>query len=368
MKPTRPANQHLRTIQQRTSRTRLLAAGAVVALGVVGCGNVTHTASSSTSSSTTITVTNCGQPQTFPSPAHRIFVNDSNMTAMLLSLDAGSQVADVTSINGEKQALASIYGADAVNKLPDSGASYPSLEQVVGAKPDMMLAGYNYGYSETRNLMPDQLRKDGIPAYVLSESCRQKTGEKARGTMDPWTALHTDLDNLGAITGHKDKADALNKDIDTRLQALHTAPQAAKKPTVLMFDSGDNSSVFTSGVYGGPEGIIEAAGATSSTASIKDTWTTISWEKIAQAKPDFIVFDDYPGQTMAQKIALLQANPATRNLPAVKNKRYLNMAYPTWTSSPLNIDAAENLRLALQKNGLVPTSTITTKHNLTLTH
>lgn len=48
-----------------------------------------------------------------------------------------------------------------------------------------MVAGFNYGYSESRNLMPDLLRSKGVAAYVLSESCRQKAGEKARGTMDP---------------------------------------------------------------------------------------------------------------------------------------------------------------------------------------
>lgn len=103
----------------------------------------------------------------------------------------------------------------------------------------------------------------------------------------------------------------------------------------------------------------------SATTDVANTWTTISWEKIAQTRPDVIVFDDYPGQTMAQKVALLEANPATKNLPAVKNRRFVNIAYPAWTSSPLNVDAAETLRQSLEKYRMVPASGIKPRHDVT---
>lgn len=228
-----------------------------------------------------------------------------------------------------------------------------------------MLAGYGYGYGESTHLTPEELRARGISAYVLSESCRAKSDDKARGVMDPWTALRSDLSNLGAVTGHTQEARKVVKDIDTRRRALARAPQASTKPTVLMVDSGDTGSVFTSGRYGGPEGIIKAAGAVSATTDVANTWTTISWEKIAQTRPDVIVFNDYPGQTKAQKVALLEANPATKNLPAVKNRRFVNIAYPAWTSSPLNVDAAETLRQSLEKYRMVPASGIKPRHDVT---
>lgn len=345
-----------------TSRSAALALTAVLATsGLAACAKTTST--ETTASSGTVTVTNCGAPQTFASPAKKIFVNDSNMIAMTLAVGAGKQVVGVTSMGQDKPHLAAVYGRDAVDALPDMGKEYISMEKVLGAQPDLVYAGYNYGFSEAKNFMPETLRAKGIGAYVLSESCRPDKGTSQRGTMDPWTAVRTDLTNLGAITGHVDEAKKVSDDIQTRLATVEAAPQAAKKPVVLLYDSGDDS-VFTSGSFGGPQGIIEAAGATNLAADVKDSWVQISWEKVAASKPDFIAFVDYPGATITEKIAQLETNPATRNLPAVKEKRYLSLPYVSWTSSPLNIDAAESLRSALEGIGLVPRTGIKPVHDL----
>lgn len=346
------------------SRSRLTLAAALTcsALAFTACATPTTTGGAGASSAGTTTITNCGTQATFPSPAQRMYVYDGGMIAMALAVGAEKQVAAITGKEDDLQVLHQVYGKAAAD-LHNTGAKYPTLEGVLAERPDVMVAGYNYGFSESRNLMPEMLKEKGIAPYILSESCRPKAGEKTRGTMDPWLALKTDLSNLGAITGHSDKADAVNADIDTRLEALRQAPQAQKKPVVLLYDSGKDS-IFTSGSFGGPQGIIDAAGATNLAADVKDTWTTISWEKVAKAKPDFITFVDYGEETMADKVKALEANPATRNLPAVKEKRYLNLPYAAWVSSPLNIDAAEDLRKALEKEGLVPASQITPGHDL----
>ena len=95
-----------------------------------------------------------------------------------------------------------------------------------------------------------------------------------------------------------------------------------------------------------------------------DTWTTVSWERVAASRPDYIAFVDYPGQSFEQKVAVLRANPATRDLPAVREERFLDLPYAAWVSSPLNIDAAEQLRVTLERHGLVPESTIEPRHDL----
>ena len=71
-----------------------------------------------------------------------------------------------------------------------------------------------------------------------------------------------------------------------------------------------------------------------------------------------IVFVDYPGQSVEQKIAALRANPASRNLKAVRENRFVNLPYALWVSSPLNIDAAEILRSVLERHGLAPASSV----------
>ncbi|MDP3891576.1 ABC transporter substrate-binding protein, partial [Nocardioides sp.] len=113
-------------------------------------------------------------------------------------------------------------------------------------------------------------------------------------------------------------------------------------------------AIFTSGAFGAPQAIIEAAGGRNAVADVKDTWTEVSWERLAAAEPEAFLFVDYPGQTFEQKVAILQSHPATRDLPAVRQERFLNLPYAMWTSGPLNIDAAERVREALEGWDLVP--------------
>ena len=69
---------------------------------------------------------------------------------------------------------------------------------------------------------------------------------------------------------------------------------------------------------------------------------------------------EYPGQSYQEKIDALKAHPATKDLPAVQEERFVNLPYAMWTESPLNIDAAEYLRKAFEKHGLAPASDVST--------
>ena len=309
-----------------------------------------------------VTVTNCDAEETFPSPAERIYVaGDGNMLAMLLALGAQERIAGASGMDDPPEALSTVYGEDVVEAVPAATEDYPTMENVIAQEPDVMLAGWNYGYTEEKKLTPELLRDRDIAPYVLSESCRQDDG--ARGTMPPWEALDADLENLGEITGKEERADEVVTDIGERRSALEDAPQAKEAPTVFLFDSG-TKEIFTSGSFGGPQAIIEAAGGQNATEDVEDTWTEVSWERLVSAEPDYFAFVDYDGQTFEQKVDVLESNPATKNLPAVKEKRYLNLPIAAWTSSPLNIDAAEQLRKGLEEHDLVPGSDIKPEHDL----
>src|SRR5699024_4033922 len=188
--------------------------------------------------------------------------------------------------------------------------------------------------------------------------------EESRGIMPPWQALFTDLIKLGKITGNQHRAQEVATDIKQRSEALRTALQADDPPTAFLIDSG-TKTVLSSASFGGPQAIIEAAGGRNALEGVDDTWTSVSWERIATAKPDFIVFNEYGEQTFQEKVEVLRNNPATKSLPAVKQERFLNIPYAAWVSSPLNIDAAEQLRTALEKWNLVPDSDIEAEHDLT---
>lgn len=327
-----------------------------------GCTGSSASAPDATKDSGKVTITNCGVKETFPSPAQRLYVTgDGNMLSMVLALGAEKQIAGVTGLAAQKQTLSTVYGKEIVEQLPVASEDYPTMENAVATKPDVVISGWNYGYTLEKKFTPDDLKGHDIAPYVLSESCKQEGG--ARGTMPPWDALYADLTNLGQITGRQDRAAQVVADIKARRAALADAPSPTTAPTVFLFDSG-TKNIFTSGAFGGPQAIIESAGATNATADLKDTWTEVSWERLVSSKPDFFAFVDYPGQSFADKVAILKTNPATKNLPAVTQGRFINLPISAWTSSPTNIDAAEQLRKALEKHDLVPSSPITPRLDL----
>lgn len=363
--------------EPRSSRhSRLRPVVALALLGSVTAGLVAACGSSDDSSGPGgaaaggkgdgVTVQNCGKDVTFPQPMERMFVNDGGMIAMSLAAGARPQMTAVSSLARDKAVLELKYGTE-VDGLNEVTEKSPTLENVVATRPQMMYAGWNYGFSESKGLTPETLAAHDIATYQLSEACLQTDGEKARGTMDPWTALDTDLKNIGTISGHADTGEKAAKDVADRLAKLRSVGQPEKKPTVFLFDSGEDT-IFSSGRFGGPQGIIDAAGGRNAIEDVSDTWTKVSWERLTTSDPDVIVFVDYPGQTAEQKIEALRANPASRNLKAVREGHFLNLPYAMLVSSPLNIDAAEILRQVFERHQLAPVSDVRPSLDLASLH
>ena len=343
-----------------TRRARAVAWLTLPLIALSACSSPSKpTASSSGSAegSGQVTVTNCGKDLTLPSTAKKMYVNDGNIIALALAAGGAKEITAVSSMGRDVPILKAKYGAETIDGLNDVSKEYPTLESVLANTPDLMVAGWNYGFSEEK-ITPDILSEKGIHSYVLTESCRQEDTTK-RGIVDPWEAVRTDITNLGTITGHSDVAKAAVDDMDTRLTAVQNAPKPEKKPVVFLFDSASDT-VFTSGSYGAPNAIIEAAGGTNAAADVEDTWTTVNWERLATANPDVIALVEYPGQSYQEKIDVLKSNALTKDLAAVKEERFINLPYAMWTESPLNIDAAEYLRKAFEKHGLAPTSDVST--------
>ena len=67
---------------------------------------------------------------------------------------------------------------------------------------------------------------------------------------------------------------------------------------------------------------------------------------------------DYPNQSFEDKVEALRSNPVTKDLPAVKENRFINLPYAMWCSGPLNIDAAEHVRKGMEKFNVVPQTDI----------
>lgn len=322
------------------------------ALVLAGCSD---TDTGATSADGELTVQNCGEEVTY-SADPSLLVNDSNIISIALSAGAQENITAVSRMDENRDILSAKYGAETIESLNEITPQYPSLEQIISVQPDVYFSGWGYGLSESTGVTPGHLADRDIEVYQLSEACRQDGGTN-RGVMDPWEAIDIDLHNIGQLVGDTETAESVIEDQNARLEALNKAPQPEEAPNVFLFDSGTDA-LFTSGKFGAPQAIIEAAGGRNHAADIEDTWVQVGWEELASEAPDAFVFVDYEGQTFEEKIEQLKSHPVTRDLPAVQEERFINLGYAMWCSSPLNVDAAEILRKGLETFGLVPESEI----------
>ncbi|WP_051341435.1 ABC transporter substrate-binding protein [Pseudonocardia spinosispora] len=293
-----------------------------------------------------VTVTNCGAPAAFP-VRPRLFVNDGSMIATVLALGADDRIVAVSSLTPDRTELRRRLG-ERVDRLREVAPTYPSsLENVLASRPTMMFAGWGGGYSESKGITPARLARHGVAGYVRSDSCLRSEGGK-RGTMDPWVAVRTDVQNLGAVLERREQATQVVGDLDRRLDALRADRLPGPAPSIFVYNLGTDAPV-TGGHFGSVQGIIDAAGGQNIFADADTSWLTGSWERVIGRDPDVIVLLDRPDRPVAAKEQYLRADPRLRTLRAVRENRLVTMPYVLWTSGVLNIDAAEELHAVLPR-------------------
>jgi len=89
--------------------------------------------------------------------------------------------------------------------------------------------------------------------------------------------------------------------------------------------------------------IMDAARLDNVFSEVHDTWTSTSWELIADADPDVIVLVDAAWNTAESKIALLESNPVTAQLDAVENGRYAVIDFAATEAGIRNVDAVSRI-------------------------
>lgn len=137
--------------------------------------------------------------------------------------------------------------------------------------------------------------------------------------------IYTDIRNLGRIFKVEDRAEALIAEIQARIDAVQAlvkdVPEAGK-PVVFVADSISGNEIYTTS-SGLQSNLIELAGGINATRGMADSrWFTTSVETLIATDPDIIIFNDYGTQTIEEKQAFLDNNPALADVKAVKNQNY----------------------------------------------
>jgi iron complex transport system substrate-binding protein len=336
---SRPAASRLvRPVRALAAVAALLAASGVLA----ACSSSGSSGSPGTGSSAKpypVTVTSCGVPVTYHSAPKRAVSNDINTTEDMLALGLESHMVGTFAAVGDgpvdAPAIPAAYQAGFKKVHDASPDNYFTLEQLVALKPDFLFAGWNYGLQTGTNLTPTYLSKFGIKTLVLAESCahvQSKTGSVSINE------TYQDLRNLGEIFNVRARAQKVIAGMQAEVAAARAKIAGLKPVTVFDYDSGQSAPVTGPGLAM-PTALLSLGGGTNIFASLKQSWTTVSWEQVVAAKPQCIIINDYSTPTVAQKEKFLETFAASKNLPAVKNRCFLALSYDEVTPSPRNAEA-----------------------------
>jgi iron complex transport system substrate-binding protein len=218
-------------------------------------------------------------------------------------------------------------------------------ELVVGAKADLVVAGWRSGFSDQRGITPAILDGLKIQSFMHAESCFNYPGHPERVT--PFEGLYTDLERLGKIFGVEDRARALVAEYRKRVAAVQAQVPKGDPVSVFLYDSGTDKP-FTAGSQVPPNDIIRFAGGRNVFADLDARWSEVTWEAVVQAKPEVIIILDYGDKPAQEKIKFLKEFPTTSKLPAVVNDRFHILDYNEGISGPRNIDGLEGFAAYLR--------------------
>ena len=321
------------SVTTNIKHTSLLVSGALLGFLHTGLANA---------SEYPVTVQSCDRQVTFNQAPKAAVSNDVNLTEMMLALGLQDHMVGFTGVSGWKTLDPTLRNG--IGELPELSPKYPSKEVLLGADADFYFAGWNYGMRVGGGVTPDTLAPLGIKVYELTESCIHIM-DKPKVSMND---LYVDLLNLGRIFGKEEQAQSLVKGYQQDLENFQADLAPLKTaPKVFVYDSGEEQP-FTSGRFGMPTALIEAAGGKNIVDDVQKSWTQIGWEAVIDRAPELIVIVNYGDVTAEQKINFLRSNPAFENIPAVKNNHFVVLEYVEATPGPRNINAIKRLAEAFR--------------------
>jgi iron complex transport system substrate-binding protein len=283
------------------------------------------------------TLDNCGVAVPLSPPPQRVVTIKSTSTEMLLALGLGNRIVGTAFQDGP---VPDEWAAEAAG-LPVLADKVPSQEVVLETQPDLVYAGWESNFSADGAGTRSDLAALGIRTYVSPAACKEAGYQPSRLTF-------ADIDEeIGEI------ARLFEVDDTALLAEQHATLASIRKDTrgltALWFSSGSDIPYVGAGI-GAPQLILDTIGVRNIAADVKDTWASYNWESVIAANPDVIVLVDASWSTKEKKIRVLEENPATAQLDAVKNHRYLVVPFAASEAGVRTVDAAADL--ARQLRGL----------------
>jgi iron complex transport system substrate-binding protein len=303
-----------------------------------------------------VTLDNCGHEVTLESAPRRAVSLNQGTTEILLSLGLADRMAATATwtdpvMKGLEKANAS------VPRLADDN---PSFEKVLDARPDFVTASFVSTLGQGGVATREQFEKLGVPTYVSPADCaagkdNDSGGDGSRSAPLTLEAVYGEIRDLARAFGVRQRGEELVARLEARVRKATDGLDASG--TSLMYWFANSQSPYLAGCCGAPGAITRAVGARNAFSDTHDEWPQINWETVADRDPDVLVLGDLTrrsqtAESAQAKIRFLESNPATRNLTAVRKKRYVLLSGQAMNPSIRTVEGIEQVAAGLRDLGL----------------
>lgn len=277
-------------------------------------------------------IDNCGTIVQTDAAPERILTIKSTSTELLLALGLGERIIGSAFQDGPVPEQWSAASAE----IPVVSDFAPSQEAVLELGPDFVYAGWESMFTAEAAGERESLAQLGIGSYVSPAACKEPGYQPDKLDFDE---VFDEIAEAGRLFHAENAATEL---IDAQQAALETVATDGRDLSALWYSSGTDTPYVGAGI-GAPQMIMERLGLRNVAEGVDDTWSSLGWEAIVDADPDVIVLVDASWNTAASKVTQLESNPATAQLEAVTNARYLIVPFAAGEAGVRNVPATADL-------------------------
>ncbi|MDF6022803.1 ABC transporter substrate-binding protein [Streptomyces sp. JH34] len=302
-----------------------------------------------------VTLENCGRTVTVDAPPRHAVSLDQGSTEILLSLGLADRLAG--SATWTDPVMKGLEKDEA--GVPRIAESRPSSEKVLAEEPDFVSASFESTLGKGGVASRDQFEELGVPTYLSPTDCAGKdnTGSSDGSRTAPLTmdGVYGEVRDLAEVFGVPERGEKLVGSLQERI-AEATADVDASGTTLLYWFA-NAEAPYLAGCCGAPGIITEELGAKNVFDDTHEEWPQINWETVADRDPDVLVIGDLTrrsqtAESAEKKIAFLESNPATKNLDAVRHKRYVLLSGQAMNPTVRTVEGVERVAAGLRSFGL----------------
>ena len=299
-------------------------------------------------------IENCGEQVQVEAPPERVVSLNQGSTEILYALGLGDRM--VGTATWTDPVLPEF--AEVNRSVPRLADNAPSMEAVLDVEPDFVTASFGSTLGEGGVAAREQFHELGVGTYLSPTDCVGKVADSGDGVREtPLTPdlLYREITELARIFDVEQAGDELLADLQRRLDEAGESVDARGISAMYWF--ANSESPYLAGCCGAPGLISITLGLENAFDDTTQEWPQISWEVVAERDPDVIVVGDLTrksqtAETAEAKIAYLESNPVTREMAAVREKRFIDITGAEMNPSLRTIYGVETVAAGLTELGL----------------